>query len=524
MRKVIDCFPFYNELNLLDFRLKYMDDVVDKFVLVEATHTQAGNPKELYFEKNKERYAKYLHKIEHVIVDDCPNTNDPWDNENHQRRCINKGIVKTNPEDDDIIIISDVDEIVKRSIVDYMKKSSNKLKFTSLVQDFYWFNIWTKDKAPWFEGSRLLSYEMFRDDMNSDAQTVRYTFPSQLTVKHPKFKIVQDSDIIPRGGWHFSSFGDANFVRNKMLNCAHQEYNLPQYTNIENVRESIKYGKDLAHRPNINFIKINPKHNTDLPEFWEMLDKDFVYVILRSVQKPEHEVFWWISYNCIRRNDKSRKIIVIDDNSSIEVETRPTVNCEFIKSEFPGRGELLPYYYFHKYKWANKMVFFHDSMFMHHSNRIEKYTDSIEDYRFLWSFFVREELNPPIDSLIEGCKNADKLQKIYEDTSLWQPAFGVTSIISWNFLNKMQETFSFMKPLLNNIRSRKERIQLECIFACLCVGTTNTYYPALYGDIHNYSNIVLNSIRSNKITCNEYNESNLPVLSRFDLVKIYADR
>ena len=360
--------------------------------------------------------------------------------------------------------------------------------------------------------------------MNSDAQTVRFTFPPQININHPQFKSINDGQVFPNGGWHFSSFGDEYFVRNKMLNSPHQEYNLPQFTNIDNVREKIQRGEDLAHRPHIKFIKIEPKDNKNLPEFWEMLDKDFVYVILRSVQKPEHEVFWWISYNCIRRNDKSRKIIVIDDNSSIEVETRPTVNCEFIKSEFPGRGELLPYYYFHKYKWANKMVFFHDSMFMHHSNRIEKYTDSIEDYRFLWSFFVREELNPPIDSLIEGCKNADKLQKIYEDTSLWQPAFGVTSIISWNFLNKMEETFSFMKPLLNNIRSRKERIQLECIFACLCVGTTNTYYPALYGDIHNYSNIVLNSIRSNKITCNEYNESNLPVLSRFDLVKIYADR
>jgi len=117
MKKVIDCFPFYNELDLLDFRLRYMDDVVDKFVLVEATHTQAGNPKELYFEKNKARYEKYLHKIEHIIVDDCPNTNDPWDNENHQRRGINKGIVKTNPGNDDIIIISDVDEIVKRLLL-----------------------------------------------------------------------------------------------------------------------------------------------------------------------------------------------------------------------------------------------------------------------------------------------------------------------------------------------------------------------------------------------------------------------
>ena len=136
MRKVIDCFPFYNELDLLDFRLKYMDDVTDKFVLVEATHTHAGNPKELYFEKNKDRYTKYLHKIIHIIDDECPNTDNPWDNENHQRRWILKGIEKSNPKDDDIIIISDVDEIVKKSIVEYFKLTTNEIKFTTFIQEF----------------------------------------------------------------------------------------------------------------------------------------------------------------------------------------------------------------------------------------------------------------------------------------------------------------------------------------------------------------------------------------------------
>ena len=88
----------------------------------------------------------------------------------------------------------------------------------------------------------------------------------------------------------------------------------------------------------------------------------------------------------------------------------------------------------------------------------------------------------------------------------------------------MEETFSFIQPLLATIRSKKERIQFECIFSCLCVCTSNTYYPALYGDIHHYSNIICSKIKSGNITRSEYNETNFPVLSQFDFVKIYAKR
>ena len=64
---VIDTFMFYTELDMLEFRLKELNSVVDKFVLVESTKTFVGNDKPLYFEENKSLFKKYLHKILNFI-------------------------------------------------------------------------------------------------------------------------------------------------------------------------------------------------------------------------------------------------------------------------------------------------------------------------------------------------------------------------------------------------------------------------------------------------------------------------
>ena len=69
---IIDCFPFFNELDLLDIRLKLLDNIVDKVVLVESTRTFTLSKKKLFYNENKNRYKKYKDKIKHIIVDDSP--------------------------------------------------------------------------------------------------------------------------------------------------------------------------------------------------------------------------------------------------------------------------------------------------------------------------------------------------------------------------------------------------------------------------------------------------------------------
>lgn len=86
MAILFDCFTFFNELDLLEIRLEELSSVVDWFVLVEATRTFSGRPKPLYFEENKERYSKFLHKIVHVKLGYMPEKpSSAWELEAFQR-------------------------------------------------------------------------------------------------------------------------------------------------------------------------------------------------------------------------------------------------------------------------------------------------------------------------------------------------------------------------------------------------------------------------------------------------------
>ena len=121
--KVIDCFIFYNELDMLEFRLNELNDLVDYFVLVECIKTHSNNDKELYFENNKTRFSKFLDKIIHIIVkDNIPQTSNSMDRENYQRNCIDEGIKKLSLNNDDIIIIADLDEIPDTKTVLNLKR------------------------------------------------------------------------------------------------------------------------------------------------------------------------------------------------------------------------------------------------------------------------------------------------------------------------------------------------------------------------------------------------------------------
>ena len=59
MRRVFDCFIFNNEIDLLEMRLNILDDVVDKFIIVEGNTTFSGNKKESNYLKNKDRFKKW---------------------------------------------------------------------------------------------------------------------------------------------------------------------------------------------------------------------------------------------------------------------------------------------------------------------------------------------------------------------------------------------------------------------------------------------------------------------------------
>ena len=257
--KIIDCFIFYNELELLTYRLNILNDVVDYFVLVESTHTHIGKEKELIYEKNKNLFEQFKDKIIHVIVDDfqykLPNTNFPngyqWQNENHQRNCIDRGLQKLDLQPEDCIIISDLDEIADPRTLQLIKDGTISVSLNSLEMDLYYYNLNSKIINKW-NYSKIILFKKYKELSISTNAIRAYECP----------KIVN-------GGWHLSYFGDTTFIKNKIQQFGHQEYNNNEYTDETKIQERINTCSDLFGRWYNSIVNIKLKDNTYLPVQYE---------------------------------------------------------------------------------------------------------------------------------------------------------------------------------------------------------------------------------------------------------------
>ena len=168
-RKMIDCIIFFNELELLSYRLHILKNVVDYFVIVESTHTFSGKEKPLFFHENKDKFADFADKIIHIVVDDLPHkyphidyknfySGEQWQNEIFQRNAISRGIEKLHLDDHDILIISDVDEIPDPITLYPIKHQETPIEIHMLAMDFYYYNLNTKLYDTWTE-AKVLSYK-----------------------------------------------------------------------------------------------------------------------------------------------------------------------------------------------------------------------------------------------------------------------------------------------------------------------------------------------------------------------------
>lgn len=145
--RIYDCFPFFMELDLLDLRLRHLSPLVHRFVLAESAFDFAGNAKPLYFEQNKDRFAEFKDRIVHVIVKDKPpNASKRWAIQRHQRDQLARGLGDARP--DDLIMISDVDEIPKLSSVETMRDALTQRRlFATFAMDHHVYRLNLRNKG-----------------------------------------------------------------------------------------------------------------------------------------------------------------------------------------------------------------------------------------------------------------------------------------------------------------------------------------------------------------------------------------
>lgn len=220
--KVFDCCIVHDELDLLDIRFAELDSVVDRFIVVEGDVTFSGKPKPFYFAENLKRFEKYLHKITHFTCT-LPRSHDPWIMEHSQRNMIGNALAQT-CQPDDIVIISDADEIVSaKAVASYDPKMG--LAYPEMRLFYYFTNC---EGEPW-DQARIFPYRLMT---NKNASDMRYTPAKRLA----------------NGGWHFSYLGGVDAIIRKIESWTHQEYNRPEFKDREKIVDAMMNGKDIFGR------------------------------------------------------------------------------------------------------------------------------------------------------------------------------------------------------------------------------------------------------------------------------------
>ena len=257
--KIIDCFTFFNEIDMLYYRLSLLDEYVDYFVIAEATKTHTGKYKPSYFLENVSKFEKFADKI--IFLQDPDLETDPldaWPNEKHQRNYLQHGIQHLNLSPDDYVIISDLDEIPNPTILQKLRSGENDLPHGTgdLQMDFYYYNLTCKIQGAWGGKARIATYEFYKNCANEIPENLR-NMPDNL--KNIKTTVFQN------GGWHLSYFGDANFISNKIQNFAHKEFDNQNFTDLGKIEFRVKNHLDAfdRHGSKMDYIPIH--ENTNLP-------------------------------------------------------------------------------------------------------------------------------------------------------------------------------------------------------------------------------------------------------------------
>jgi hypothetical protein len=206
------------------------------------------------------------------------------------------------------------------------------------------------------------------------------------------------------------------------------------------------------------------------------------FIIIRHVNSTQTNEYWVESLRCVKKWYHGHPIMIIDDNSRQEFLSTDVdlTDVTIVQSEFHKRGELLPYYYFHKLKPFDKAVIIHDSVF------IQKYVNfnNVNNISFLWSFTHEWDAPDSELKIISSLKENESLARLYDCKNIWLGCFGVMSCITHDFLSIMVDTYDLFR-LLDVIDSRDRRMCMERVFAVMCYSLTDV--DSIFGDIHTYT-------------------------------------
>ena len=228
---IYDCFMYFDEDLLLDIRLNTLNKYVKKFVITEATYTHNGNPKKLNFDiKN---FNKFKDKISYIVVDEQPQNilklseDDTKERRGEklilngmardyfQRENLKKGLVDSLNED--LIIISDLDEIPNLETIDFNLIKNNIVIFEQKM--FYYKLNLLYEEFKWFGSKAIKKKNFISPHWLRNIKSRKYS-KWRLDTLFSKKKY-SNLIYVKNGGWHFTCIRNAADLEKKLLNFAH---------------------------------------------------------------------------------------------------------------------------------------------------------------------------------------------------------------------------------------------------------------------------------------------------------------
>jgi beta-1,4-mannosyl-glycoprotein beta-1,4-N-acetylglucosaminyltransferase len=268
MRKVIDAFLYNGETTVLSLRFQELDAAIDEFWIFEADYTFTGLPKDLLFKSHSISHAWPLRKIRYFPILESPETisDDPWDNERFQRNFIANQVHFCNS--DDLILLSDVDEIPRPEIVTQIRSNTKHELFGIRMSTHY-----LKLNFQMIEPS-VLAYSVCTVGFHRDHLTTFTADQLRMGIRSGAI----NAEIVESGGWHFSYLMDLQQIKIKIGAFSHHEFNTEDFLQSIDIHNILKNRNDLYHRPGFvwDFVPIGTLPRTVRENLWKY--REHIYI------------------------------------------------------------------------------------------------------------------------------------------------------------------------------------------------------------------------------------------------------
>jgi len=281
---IYDCFMYFDEDLLLDVRLNTLNKYVNKFIISESLYTHNGSKKKLNFDISK--FSKYKEKIIYIVVENEPpnilkiSENDSDEKKGkklilngmardyYQRENLHKGLENAN--NNDLVLISDLDEIPNLKKLDFSKINDKILIFEQKMF-YYKFNLLYKN-FKWFGTKAILKKNLISPQWLRNIKPKKYNWWRIDTILSNKK--YTNLSIIENGGWHFTCMRSPENLEKKMLNFAHHYEYENSGIKIDDLRRLIKE-KKIMYKHNAgkdenkwsNGSTLEKIDNKNLPEY-----------------------------------------------------------------------------------------------------------------------------------------------------------------------------------------------------------------------------------------------------------------